>query len=434
MFLNFVYIFYLFFIYKIGFDTSEETFKNICIELASMNILFVKILQWFTYDFTDDPELSERLFQHIQKYCNHAPYTKEDINWNAIQRLQELKDESGYPMITMETEPSFSGTIALCYLGEMNSKPVIIKILRKNIEKKLDEFEYILHYILHIIYFVECIGLVPKKSHYFMKQITASTTTSFKEQCNFEHECNTIEQFYSLYENIEEIKIPQVYKEFTKLNKHVIVMEYLKTKYTISELTEEQASIYLTTFCTFVITSYYTNFVFHNDLHLGNILFLENNNNEQVIGIIDFGFVTTMNTIEEQNICMGFWNILLEKLDVKKGNDIVTISGEFIIQQYYNYNSDIHKLEKLQKFVDDHREKVKKSSKQLVKNDYFIELYMFIIKEDICFPPLLLNFLSGVSPIIGSLHKLAEKKGDDYPVNLLMSKLKENMNQYYQEY
>ena len=436
-------IFYLFISYKIGLCNFEEAFKQICIELSSINILFVKILQWFTYDFTNDREVSNRLFKFINKFCNNAPYTKDDICNESIEYIHTLKDENGEQLIVMEPNPSFSGTIALCYLAEMKGHKIIIKILRKNLNKKLIEFDQIIYTILYILSWIEWLGMIPIGTLKFITHISLNTITSFKKQCDLEQECKNIEVFYSIYADIEDIKIPQVYKEFTQLNNHILVMEYLQPKYSIIELTHEQAIKSIEIITTFLFTSYFTEFVFHNDLHLGNVLFLEDESNNLLIGIIDFGYVNIIKTIDEQDLSIDFWNIFIEHFNIALGNDVIVIIGEFIIKNYYIYNTENtennNKLQHLQQFVDQHREKVLLLEDKLMKNDSFIELYIFLTKEDIQIPTFVYSFFMSISPILGTIHKLAEiahldKSNVKRPVSLLIQNLKKQITEYYQQY
>ena len=444
MILQSLTIIFLFISYKIGLCNFEETFKQICNELASINILFVKILQWFTYNFTHDREISNRLFKFINTFCNNAPYTQDDICDESIEFIHALKDDNGEKLIVMETTPAFSGTIALCYLAEMKGKKIIIKILRKNLHKKLIEFENLFYSILYVLSWIDWLGMIPNGTLQFIRRICLNTITSFKKQCDLEQECKNIEVFYSMYADVEDIKIPQVYTEFTQLNKNILVMEYLQPKYSILDLTNIQAIKSMETITNFLFTSYFTQFIFHNDLHLGNVLFLEDEStNKLVIGVIDFGYVNIIKNIDEQDLSIDFWNMFIEKFNRSLGNDLIVIMGEFIIKHYYKYNIENDenncKLEKLQLFLNLHREKMCLLEDNLLKNEHFIELYLFLTKEDIQMPPTMYSFLTSISPIIGTIHKLAEIAHLDNinvkgPTTLLIENLKKQIHEYYQQY
>ena len=74
-----------------------------------------------------------------------------------------------------------------------------------------------------------------------------------------------------------------------------------------------------------------------------------------------------------------------------------------------------------------------------MKNDSFIELYIFLTKEDIQIPTFVYSFFMSISPILGTIHKLAEiahldKSNVKSPVSLLIQNLKKQINEYYQEY
>ena len=52
--LKYFFVLWIYFKYKIGVVDFETAFKEMVIFLTKVNLIFVKLCQWLTYDFCND--------------------------------------------------------------------------------------------------------------------------------------------------------------------------------------------------------------------------------------------------------------------------------------------------------------------------------------------------------------------------------------------
>ena len=109
---------------------------------------------------------------------------------------------------------------------------------------------------------------------------------------------------YNNFKYIENIVIPKTYPDFTSADNRIIVMDYLEGK-TIHEVDPSDKYEYGRILARYSMKSVLYDRLYHNDLHAGNIFFMEDND-EKKIGIIDFGATGTM-TRHQQNIFYDFF-------------------------------------------------------------------------------------------------------------------------------
>ena len=110
----------------------------------------------------------------------------------------------------------------------------------------------------------------------------------------------------------------------------MIVMEYLNGT-GFNKLEEKNKVDYSKLIAKFSLKSLLFNRIFHADLHGGNIIFMEENNNKK-LGIIDFGVVGNI-TREEQDIYYNFINELFINNDYKTAAGMI---GKFTTKIYKN--------------------------------------------------------------------------------------------------
>lgn len=266
-----------------------QTIKNIASSLAKKNILYTKIFQSVALNhYLVDNVINNE----ILKYTDSAPYTEEDIDYDEIEKLKEYLD--------FEPIPVNSGMISLVYKMKINDKyypselgllnrDVIVKIKRKNIEKKLNEG------VARVRIFGWICSFIPFLRLMNIPVILDKLAGSLNDQLDFQQEIKNIKETTKACESMDYIKIPMVSNISSD---NVIVMEYLKGK----SITKVDKSLYETygkmiikyAFCAFF------NGIMHGDLHSGNILFLEEGGYK--IGIIDFGLMVRLDSNIIKNI------------------------------------------------------------------------------------------------------------------------------------
>jgi hypothetical protein len=125
---------YILFKYHILFWCNIIDYKN-CVsgileDLGALNIFYVKMIQWIA-----DAQLNN--YDIIKKYTCKVEYTESEIDTISLLQLLNYKNNNCDKLVIDSFVPIKSGTISLIFTGQINDKKVIIKILRKNIEKKL---------------------------------------------------------------------------------------------------------------------------------------------------------------------------------------------------------------------------------------------------------------------------------------------------------
>jgi predicted unusual protein kinase regulating ubiquinone biosynthesis (AarF/ABC1/UbiB family) len=199
--------------------------------------------------------------------------------------------------------PTNSGSVAIIFKARLNDIPVVIKVMRPNIRKRIEDD------IKAVLFFFNNFFMRTFIGHYLkvnFKTFIEQNSELLLNQCDFISEVNNALLFKDNLKHKKNIIIPRVYKHFTEAYSEVIVMEYidgpiaknvplelLKTKFEMMQ--------------SFFFDSLFRYNVMHGDFHLGNIIIATNN----TIGIIDFGIVYTLtNDVSDQ-----LFNLLFLSLD-----------------------------------------------------------------------------------------------------------------------
>jgi ubiquinone biosynthesis protein len=309
IFLNILYICGDLLKYSLNFTDFTSTIKNICTNISKINIFYIKIFQWFTYNLTDDKKQNDELYDFFSNFTNNVEYNKNDIDYDVIRDLITYIREEGNE-IYVDLKPINSGTIALAFKGRLNNKDIIVKLLRKNILEKINNFYNhmeIIRNILKFLYFINIFNfnLINDLNEDTFYNIIQDCKNDFSLQTDFLNELNNIKKFRDAYKDCKFIEIPNVYTKYTEYNKNILVMDYIKG-HSIKENTSEDNNVYMDIINKFILSGYFLKNILHGDLHLGNIIFMKDINTDNTIhyklGIIDFGLSGTINNILEQNL------------------------------------------------------------------------------------------------------------------------------------
>jgi len=244
--------------------------KNFCNDLSSINIVYIKVFQTISINSSFfDKKTQDFLIQYTDK----VPYNNSDIDYEALTNLKQHME--------IEESPINSGIFALVYKGKYNNNDVAIKILKKDIKNRLccciDNLE-LLFYISN---------LIPMLKKFNLYNFLIHNKYNLINQTSFLIESKNLINFKECLKENDNIVIPDIFDEFTKSN--IMVMNYIEGR-KFRELKQEEydeygkllLNIY---FCKNGITNY-----MHSDLHVGNLLFLDNK-----ICILDFGLVIKIN-------------------------------------------------------------------------------------------------------------------------------------------
>ena len=102
--------------------------QNMAIKIEDINIVYVKLFQIIANnrDFlTDD----ERNF--LINYTDKVNYSENDIDYDTLDKLRKNDN------LFIEAEPCNSGIVALAYRGFYDGEKIIVKLLKVDIERRI---------------------------------------------------------------------------------------------------------------------------------------------------------------------------------------------------------------------------------------------------------------------------------------------------------
>lgn len=284
---NFIFIINVIFIilsefifYFFNFQSYEKYINNVTNRLAILNILYVKIFQALalTTKYNNNN-------QNLLKYTDDAPWSEEDIDLDTLHNLEtqfNLRIENGY-------KPINSGMISLVFKGVIldTSEEVVIKMKRNNIENVLNDA------IEKLLFCIYLASFIPIINNYQISEVTQNSINLIRHQINFSEEIQNMEKMRNNCKYLRYIIIPRVYPGATDMFSNVILMEYIEGK-TVSNVLPEDYSVYATQVIKFALVNLFMKGLCHGDLHVGNILFIKDENApiyKHKICILDFGLV-----------------------------------------------------------------------------------------------------------------------------------------------
>ena len=271
------------------YEGNDKCIINICQKLSNINIFYVKMFQAIS---SDNNILSSDVQQYLSNFTDHVPYGDEDIDTSYLDVLSKYKYKLG------SLTPINSGVLSLVYeIYNEKDEKFIMKVKRKNIDKRLQES------IEEMSFIISTISLIPYVSAMNLKDVFAENIESFMEQLDFNQEVHNMIYFQQKNKNLEYIETPKVLEEITTYNKNVIVMSFIEGK-KLTELDNDEKDKYCELLAKFGVKCVFFDGVYHGDLHQGNLLFMKKGD-EYVIGVLDFGVIGKI-TREEQNKFYGF--------------------------------------------------------------------------------------------------------------------------------
>jgi len=301
--INFYFSCYIFKIYSFN-----KFIKNICTELVEINKFFGKIFQWQMQEEVLDDELA--IF--LKLFFSNVPYSYNDIDYTILENaICYAKNKNDTLIIENNMKPINSGTVALVFKGKLNGKDIVIKLLRNNIKTEIKNFINIYIILLDIYSFFASLFYI---NNSIIRTNVKNNLDILMDQCNLINEVQNIELFREKTNKNKNIVIPNVYKEYTEVFNNIIIMDFLYGK-SFDDLTRDEIEIYKPIVKTFIYDNYLTYKLIHSDLHIGNVIFVKNND-KYVLGIIDFGLVQKI-TVKQSNI---IFNLFISIINNNKRN------------------------------------------------------------------------------------------------------------------
>jgi|LakMenEpi03Aug12_release.lakeMendotaPanAssembly.Ray.scaffolds.fasta_scaffold208189_1 predicted unusual protein kinase regulating ubiquinone biosynthesis (AarF/ABC1/UbiB family) len=269
--------------YYYVFKNQDKLVNNLTKRLAYQNILCVKIFQAFALN---NNIFSEQKMNYLIKYTDSVPWTNKDID---LQTLIQLEKSFNLEILN-NYKPIKSGMISLvfkCINKNKMDETMILKIKRNNIETILNEG------IQKMLFCITLLSFIPIVNNYQISKIIHDNIHLINQQIDFKKEVQNISIIKKNCKNLKYVKIPFVYEEVTSQFSNVIMMEYIKGL-TIKEIKVADHDEYSKQIIKFVLVTTLINGTCHGDLHMGNILFIKDENDTKYkykIGVLDFGIV-----------------------------------------------------------------------------------------------------------------------------------------------
>ena len=291
------YIFYL--LFKNRKDIFEKNYdnlaKNICFKIAEINVIYVKLLQIIAVQNVFSSHINEFLLT----YTDEVSYNDDEIDLSFIE-LFPNDNLDDFELIK-------SGTMSLIYKFNTPS-PIIVKVLRKNIKQKIENAVSNVNCLIFLLWW-----------HPFVRN--KNLLTIFNENKNklYEHidfikEKNNTITMYEQFKNIDYIITPRVWEKYC--NEKCITMDYIEGE-TITDVDDDDMEEFSNLLIKYSVKGLLYDRIFHGDIHSGNILFINDENNYK-LGVIDFGIMGTFTREEQNNFYLMFQAVNENPIDIDK--------------------------------------------------------------------------------------------------------------------
>ena len=295
------YIFYL--LFKNRKDIFEKNYdnlaKNICFKIAEINVIYVKLLQIIAVQNVFSSHINEFLLT----YTDDVSYNDDEIDLSFIE-LFPNENKDNFELIK-------SGTMSLIYKFNTPS-PIIVKVLRKNIKQKIENSVSSINCLISLFWWH------PYIRNKNLLTIFNENKNKLYEHIDFIQEKNNTITMYEQFKNIDYIIIPRVWEKYC--NEKCITMDYIEGE-TITDVDDEDMEEFSNLLVKYSVKGLLYDRIFHGDIHSGNILFINDENNYK-LGVIDFGIMGTFSREEQNNFYLMF--------EAVNDNDIDNITDKII--------------------------------------------------------------------------------------------------------
>ena len=257
-------------------ETDPKTIRKIIEELGGS---FIKLGQFLSLR----PDLIPF------EYCNEFKKLDDNVKPFSGEIAKKIAEEElnkkGKKLVYFNKKCIASGSIAQVHEAIIDTKKVVLKIKRPDIDSKFTSDINILHNIALLLKnkFKDIIDLV---------EVVEEFKIYTNKELNFLNEAKNIEIFYNNFKEDQNIKIPSSYIEYSTEN--LITMEYLhgiKFNKVLTYNIKKRKKINKI-FADAVFKQIFIDRFFHADPHPGNMLLIKDK-----IAFVDFGIVGEIDEI-----------------------------------------------------------------------------------------------------------------------------------------
>jgi predicted unusual protein kinase regulating ubiquinone biosynthesis (AarF/ABC1/UbiB family) len=265
------------------------------VRLSKKNILYVKVFQAFALN---NNIINEQIHNNLLKFTDNVSWSNKDIDKLSLVGLEKEFNIK----ILNDYIPINSGMISLVFKGmKMNhdktSNIVIIKMKRNNIDAILQDGIQKMLFCIRILSFIPIIN----NYNYNISEIIHNNIHLINQQTDFKKEIANMKIMKNNCKNLKYIQIPFAYEDITNKFSNIIMMEYIKGA-TLQVVDPVDYNEYSKQLIKFVFVTMLMNGLCHGDLHVGNILFIKDENDKKYkykIGILDFGIIYEIDKMKD---------------------------------------------------------------------------------------------------------------------------------------
>lgn len=306
--------------------------KTIGTKFAATNIYYIKMFQALAY--SADFAANDELVAYFRDYTDNVAFTVSEYNAAELADLSKYAKTVGYELNLSNGDsdsdsivPAKTGSISLVFYGTIcklqkhqssqqqqprsDPMPIVIKYLRANMRQR------VMDSIADFEYLVWCLNKIPSLRYLHLNDIYNEQRVLMMDQLDFAKEAACIGEVYENFKEMQCVKVPTVYPEFTEQFPNIIVMERIMGK-TLDQLDDDVKDHYCHIMARGLVKMVFIDGVYHCDLHPGNALFIEdagdtkNATTKYRIGLLDFGIIGRL-TVDEQEITYQVFHSILNK-------------------------------------------------------------------------------------------------------------------------
>lgn len=357
--------------------------------IFSKYIVYTKIFQWISVN-VDNPVL-KYIEAFTRRFMDNAPYTDDDIDDDQIDHLMNLSSEYS-DILKIENRPINSGTIALVFKGTLNGKDIAVKILRKGIVQKMMFAIANIRFIIRLLSYIPFMAITP--------ELFDDISTKLREQVDLRIECQNINMMYKVLRPYRISKQPQAYEQYC--NENVVVMDFIHGK-TIYDIDDSHRAEFARNFMTLNFHLILKKFIFHLDLHSGNVLFVFEDDKCK-ISLLDMGMIKITKP-RESNMIFDLMNFVFYR-DGRGISNIIKEYHDIVFRGKHNID---YISQSIEREMENHFKtlEVYSVASDLLKVIKILKLHHCKLSET--FNVIILSFISTLS-VVSSLsdHKTVE--------------------------
>ena len=259
---------------KAGIRTREAAIEAVRSHIVSEQPLVAKMLQCFA---TRTDALPCDVRATMSELCSRAPYSDEDIDHAALDRVRQR----GGSDIFIASTPMNSGLVGLVFPGTYKGQGIVVKVLRVNIVESLERAEADLRNLAWIMSWIPGMP-IDLRSH------VDYNAPLLLQQRNLALEIRDTDRFANNFADTPWLSAPRVHHELS--DEGVLVMERLcgvlpRDLHTCRR--REGGELLARA----LLKMWIIDAEYHADLHSGNMLFGVNEHGDLQLRVIDFGLI-----------------------------------------------------------------------------------------------------------------------------------------------